>query len=453
MRRIGLLDTPDIPTWAAAALLGVDLAEAGELLEQLVDARLLEPRGRDRLRHRYHCHDLIHAYALERAIAEETPDERLAARTRAFGGWLCLAERAQHHRWGGDTGLHGTSTRWWPVGWYDYAGYDSPLACVADERLALSAVVAQSAELGLAELCWELAWTCVSLYESRGCFDEWLRTCGQALAATDRAGNSLGMAAMLRALAERFSRLHAHDDARWLAEESARLFTANDDAIGYALARQTLAVIDMRTGQPARALAGFTRTLAVFREFGLRSLEADALCGMALAHVERHDYPAAESGLEQAGRIVDRINSSRGRAQVLRAFGELRLHQGVYEQAQQSFERLLLLARRTGERYGEAVALVGLGEALAAQRTTQRAEDSLRRARVMARRVGDRLLEGRALLVLGGLDITRNRTTAATTNLNQSAAIFEQLRATGWHRRATDALSALEPPVPCSPGP
>lgn len=448
MRRIGLLDSPDIPTWTAAALSDVDLGQAEELLEQLVDARLMEPRGPGRLRHRYHCHDLIHAYARERALAEESPEDRLAALTRAFGGWLSLAEQAQYWRWGAEIPLHGTAIRWWPAGWSEYVGYDTPLACLADERTALSSVIEQAADLGLDELCWELAWACVSLYESRGGFDEWLHACGQALTACEKAGNVRGMAAMLRTLADRCTHLYANDDARWLAEESARLFAAEGDEIGTALAHQGLAIIDVRTGHPARALAVFTRTLALFQEVGARTMQVDALCGMAHAHVELHDYAAAEASLALAGAIVDELGGTRGHAQMLSAIGELSLRRGDYARAQQAFERFLLLTRRTGHPYGEAIALVGLGEALAAQRTTQRAEDSLLRAKVMARNVGDRLLEGRALLGLGGLDITRNRTSAAATNLNQSAAIFEQLQATRWHRRATDALNTLETPAP-----
>ncbi|HEY1573307.1 MAG TPA: BTAD domain-containing putative transcriptional regulator [Pseudonocardiaceae bacterium] len=447
MRRIGLLDSPDIPTWAAAALADVDLGQAEELLEQLVDARLMEPRGPDRLRHRYHCHDLIHAYARERALAEESPEDRLGALTRAFGGWLSLAEHAQYSRWGGEIPLHGKAIRWWPTGWSEYAGYDTPLACLADEQTALSATIEQVADLGLDELCWELAWHSVSLYESHGCFDQWLHACGEALMACEKAGNVRGMAAMLRTLADRFCQLGAHDDARWLAEESARLFADAGDDIGAALAHETLAFIDVRTGQPARALAEFTRILTLFGEAGVPCLEVNALCGVAHAHVELHDYPAAAAGLERAREILDEIGGPRGQGQVLYGLGVLNLRRGDHEQAQQAFERLQLLARRTGVYYGEAIALVGLGEALAAQRTTQRAEDSLQRARVMARNVGDRLLEGRALLGLGGLDITRNRTTAAATNLNLSVAIFEQLQATHWHRRATDALNTLGTPV------
>ena len=48
----------------------------------------------------------------------------------------------------------------------------------------------------------------------------------------------------------------AHEDARWLADESARLFTGAGDDIGVALAQQTLAFIDVRTGQMYLVEAG-----------------------------------------------------------------------------------------------------------------------------------------------------------------------------------------------------
>jgi DNA-binding SARP family transcriptional activator len=94
-RRLGLLDVSEVAGWVAAALLDVSLDEAAEHLEALVDAQLLEVGGVDptgRLRYRFH--DLLRLFARERCHEDDPETVRTAALTRAFGGWLALAERA-----------------------------------------------------------------------------------------------------------------------------------------------------------------------------------------------------------------------------------------------------------------------------------------------------------------------------------------------------------------------
>ncbi|MDW5328078.1 AfsR/SARP family transcriptional regulator [Plantactinospora sp. KLBMP9567] len=85
-RLLALLDAPRFAIWTAAVLLDVTLATARELLEQLVDARLLDVVQVDgSSQARYFFHDLVRALALEQAADEETADERYAALDRTFG--------------------------------------------------------------------------------------------------------------------------------------------------------------------------------------------------------------------------------------------------------------------------------------------------------------------------------------------------------------------------------
>ncbi|MFY1670077.1 BTAD domain-containing putative transcriptional regulator [Plantactinospora sp. WMMB334] len=86
-RLLALLDVPRFAIWTAAVLLDVTLGTARELLEQLVDARLLDVVQVDGASQvRYLFHDLVRALALEQAAGEETADERYAALDRVFGG-------------------------------------------------------------------------------------------------------------------------------------------------------------------------------------------------------------------------------------------------------------------------------------------------------------------------------------------------------------------------------
>src|SRR5262252_8548896 len=96
-RLLGLLDAADVAAWTAAALLGGSEQEAGDLLDQLVRAGLLEVAGRDCAGQvRYRLHDLMRLYARERSLADDGSGERAAAEGRIFGAALHLAERADN---------------------------------------------------------------------------------------------------------------------------------------------------------------------------------------------------------------------------------------------------------------------------------------------------------------------------------------------------------------------
>jgi DNA-binding SARP family transcriptional activator len=84
-RLLGALSAGDFTPRVAAALLDVPVRRAEELLEHLVEARLLEaaatgPTGQVR----YRFHDLLRAYACERLASEESPEARRAAVERAL---------------------------------------------------------------------------------------------------------------------------------------------------------------------------------------------------------------------------------------------------------------------------------------------------------------------------------------------------------------------------------
>jgi hypothetical protein len=94
LRRLSLLDTPDFPAWAGAALLDISPDEAADICERLVDAQLLDPAGRrPRGEISYGFHDLVRAFARDLANAAEPEAARTAALDRAFGAWRALAGR------------------------------------------------------------------------------------------------------------------------------------------------------------------------------------------------------------------------------------------------------------------------------------------------------------------------------------------------------------------------
>jgi DNA-binding SARP family transcriptional activator len=94
LRLLSLLDSEDFRAGPAAALADVPVAEAEELVEELVDARLLQVTGRDPAgRTCYRFPGLVRVYARERAACEDSPDERRRALSRALTTPLLPAVR------------------------------------------------------------------------------------------------------------------------------------------------------------------------------------------------------------------------------------------------------------------------------------------------------------------------------------------------------------------------
>ncbi|MFF3665857.1 AfsR/SARP family transcriptional regulator [Microtetraspora malaysiensis] len=200
-RRLGLVDAPGgFAPWLVAALLDTTVHDGERLLEQLVDAQLLQPLGRDGAgQPRYRFHDLIRLFAREQAEAAEPPDARLAVLSQAFGALLGLAEQARDARYGNRYPMvpRGHASRWIPEDASQAALLSDPLAWLESERLNLVSAVTQSAELQLADLCRDLAAGFVHMFESRAYFDDWRSAATRALEACRAVSHLPGQAAML----------------------------------------------------------------------------------------------------------------------------------------------------------------------------------------------------------------------------------------------------------------
>ena len=164
-RRLALLDLPVFSGWMNAALLDLPLARAEDLLDDLVQAQLIQAVGTGSGVHsQYRFHNLVRVFARERLAAEEPAAEREAALERALGALLYLAEQAHRRQYGGDyIVLHSDARRWpLPTGLAEQLVSD-PLSWYDRERAVLVAGVRQAAQAGFTDLCWSLALTAVTL--------------------------------------------------------------------------------------------------------------------------------------------------------------------------------------------------------------------------------------------------------------------------------------------------
>jgi DNA-binding SARP family transcriptional activator/tetratricopeptide (TPR) repeat protein len=436
-RRLGLLDAPDFAGWVGAALLGTPVSGAADLAERLVDARLLEVVGRDACGEvRFRFHDLVRAYARERAEREERPAARRAALARAFGAWLAGAERAHRAVYGGDFAIvHGSAARCPVVG-----EPADPLAWLETERLGIVASVAQAAGLGLAELAWDLAGSCVAFFAIRWYLEDWRRTAEWALEATRRTGNRRGEAATLYALGAWLDARGSYEEATSHLVKALRTFEELGDRHGCAVVLVEMSHLDRRLGRFDAALESGERGRALAHEVGDRAAESSAVRSMAQTRHALGRYDLAERGLAAALSILDGTDSRRDRAQVLYSMGELHFGRGALDAALEAYGQVLDIVGELRDRAGEAHARHGVGACHLRLGDQASAEAELGRSLAIAREAGLRFMQARVLSDLGGLRCAQGRPAEADSLLCQALELWRALKAPLWEGRTLRSL-------------
>ncbi len=203
LRRLALLEDEEFPAWVASPLLDLDPRAAADVLDTLVDARLVETRRGPATGMRHRLPALVRLRARERLAEEETEAERSAALRRLLGAWLALAESAVA-RYGVAAELLGDppgGAPRWPAGGEPVARpCPDPLAWYEQERGGLLAAVRLAAAADAALSCWSLALALAPLAQAQCRFDDWRESHELALAATRRGGDRLGEAVLLSSL-------------------------------------------------------------------------------------------------------------------------------------------------------------------------------------------------------------------------------------------------------------
>jgi DNA-binding SARP family transcriptional activator/tetratricopeptide (TPR) repeat protein len=405
LRRLGRLGVRDFPLWLAAALVDVPLDTAELLVEQLVDAHLLEYSYVDSVGQvRYRLHDLVRIYAREQADAQEPRAEEVAATSRVVGTWLALVEQLADLVPPGTFRYQPRSSVTCPV--YPEVielALANPRAWLETEQNALVRCVERAAELGLDELVVALASAlCSSLYLAYNMLDGWGRTHRAALAAARNAGNAEGEAILLAGLGQlrfeqdRFAEAREYlsnalamfrdaghfrgeaatlaalgtacreqgylpEATHFLAKATAASQTLGDDnAIGHC-ARITGSV-RLEQGDFAAARAALEVSLAAYRRAGSRRGEALTLRTAALEQRARGDLAAAERTCAAALAIFTELGDELLVAYCLRTLAKIRFRRGYVDEPLAQLLDALDTCRKAGDRWGEGLTLRTLGE-------------------------------------------------------------------------------------------
>jgi len=422
MRWLALLDTPDFAGWLAAATLDCPLDAADDLVEELLDARLLTlaPTSTPAAP-RYQYHQLVRLYARELAEAEDPPPVRAAALRRACGACLALAERQDRglgrraklatsgaERWCRDEVARRIERVVNPIEWFE------------TERRVLVAAVRHSAAQGLHDVAWDLATSLDRFLEMHNHAGEWVLTAEIALAAARHAADPGGEATVMHSLGQAYVFQDRFTEAKDCFTEAVDGFRRIGHPRAEAHALVGLSVAQNALGGLVESVDTAEHALALLRDFDDPAGEAAAWMSLASNHHQRRDLATAEAGYRESLSRYERVGDRMNQSIVLCTLGSLLGLLGRPDEAEEALVRAAALGREIGFRNGEAYALIALGQLKVRLDAGPEAQAALAAALELTREIGDSYGEAMAQFMLGSAhrqagayDLSRERLAAA----------------------------------------
>jgi DNA-binding SARP family transcriptional activator/tetratricopeptide (TPR) repeat protein len=437
---LALLDLPDFGSWIAVPLLDVSPFEAEDVVEQLVDLRLVEVSGVDALgRVRYRLHDLVRLFGAEQAAVHEPADLVTAAATRTLAMWMTLIEIGASRLPRVTLGLRPTPPARVEVD-ADLAAevLANPVEWLKAETAAVVRTVERAHGLGIDELTTTLISVLLSSpFAVRNEFDGWHRTHQVALAAARDSGNAGAEATILAGLGQLyyekddFTAAEHHfeqalDQARALGDRAveivaligigtvdrdrgeladalttlttaAELARAIDDQGMLAAATYGIGVIRRDRGELAAAAEDFTAIIEIYRSLGDQRGEALALRGLSLCRRAAGDPVDAAALSRQAMAILERADDILGATYAAQSLAKALLRTGDLAAVPSLLADCLETCNRQRDQFGVALVTRTLGEYALAAGDLEAAVDRLTDALAQWTELGLPLWQARTL--------------------------------------------------------
>ncbi|GLZ29136.1 SARP family transcriptional regulator [Lentzea sp. NBRC 105346] len=371
-RRLGLLGPHSVAAWAPAALLDTD--DVDPVLEELVEASLLDPAGLDAAGEaRYRMHDLLRVFGRERAEDEDPAADRLLATRRLLDTALTLADEAARAMPRSfllirlaDGGHHDDPVAWFTaeqntlvnlvrlacaVGWHREAAALTERLTVKlwsrsewAEMRALHQLLRDAGDDRIAARA-DFVLTLIDFH--RGHYDHVAAGFERCRVAFERLGDRHALACTLSNQAHFLAVNGEPERSLPLAHHAVELFRAEGDGFGEAAACRGASIVLGRLGRLPAALAASERALALARKLDETRQVALALTDVAWTRLLMDDLEEARS----AGREAVALFRSLGeRSALANALYDLGLASAGGPDALRCFEESLGLAEEIGER-------------------------------------------------------------------------------------------------------
>ncbi|MFJ6746973.1 MULTISPECIES: tetratricopeptide repeat protein [unclassified Streptomyces] len=414
LRRLALVGRASLGAAAAAALLGVDNAEAERQLTELAKAGLIElVRGE-----RYRLHALIHTFAHARLVDEEDPEERSAAQERLIRGYAELADSVIRLVDGR------TSTRADRFGSHGFTSLDAALQWLDDETSFITAALRHADQdvdqAAVSHLLGALCDYCLlrgDLYRL-GELSELTRAVGQGLLVRSVQWRT-GVAA--RQLGEL-------DKARTTLTSVVDLYIEAQHPAGAARALRDLGITLQQQGNLTEATTKLRAALEMQSGADMHGDRAWTLHALAAVERDRARIPEALALLHEALGLHEESESAHGQAWAHFQLGQVYLRMGEVPQAEAALQAAMELYGRTHDERGEAWAMTQLARARLVDGDPAPAADQLRQALSLHHEHEDARGEAWTMYYLGQALEERGEHDAALRQLERSRTMFSRMQ-------------------------
>jgi tetratricopeptide (TPR) repeat protein len=375
-RLLGIHPGPDTTAAAAASLAGVPVDQARTLLHELARCHLVTdfPPGR------FAFHDMLRAYAAERAGAEDSEAERRSAIHRMLDHYLHTAHAAAL------LSPHFDALALVPpqpgVSREDATDNTQAMAWFEAEHRVLLAVIALAARAGFDTHACQLPSTFTGFLDRRGYWNDYSSTQQTALAASLRLADLEGQARAHQGLGQASALLGSFSDARTHYGHALDLCRQRGDRQGQARARIGLAFAFEREGRYGESLAQCMHALELFQVLGDKAREAMTANNVGWCHAQMGNHQQALTWCQQAIALHQELGDAHGQAATSSwdSLGYAHYQLGDYVQAASCFQEAVRLFGEFGDRCGQASALAHLGDARFAVGSPETAREAWQQA-------------------------------------------------------------------------
>jgi len=357
-RLLGLHPGTPIGAAAAASMAGLPPREARHALGELTGARLLAAADDGRLA----FHDLLRAYANERAEAQDTEAERREAVGRMLDYYLhsaCAASLIIHPTRtpiDPQPPLPGTTPE-------RFDDASAALAWFETERPALLAVTAAALEAGFDRHAWQIVWALNRFLELRGYWQDEAAAGQIAITAGERLGDLAAQAEAHRTYGMASGHLGWHAEAYQHLDEALSWYIEMGDQVGEAGVHGSLAITLGNEGRDREALVHARQSLELYTELELHRGRAAALNHVGWTLAKLGEYHEALRFCHEALELVVVQGNRQMEAATLDSIGYAHYHLGHQAQALEYYQRSLDVNKTLGDRLGIAEVLAHVGDA------------------------------------------------------------------------------------------
>ncbi|MGB6164233.1 MAG: tetratricopeptide repeat protein [Pseudonocardiaceae bacterium] len=370
-RLLSLHPGPDVGVASAAALVGSTTTSVRRQLATLTSAHLLTETRRDR----YQFHDLLRAYATERASFDESPDDCANATHRVLAWYLHTAHAAlyalypQHP----EIPLDPLTVTCQPL---TFTHRHQALQWFDTEHANLMAAIRLAADTGQYTIAWQLPNAMDTFLWLRYYWTDVITIHQLGLAAAVHIHDQRGETWALGHLNDAYLEFGRFEEALPLALRHLSVAREIGDQWAEGNALGALGDIHLHFVRLKEAADHYRRSLALYRDVNHRRNEAIALVKLAeLAQAQQH-FEQAVIYAQDSLAIHREMNNTANEAFVLRTLGLVYLDLRQFHEAADHFQQAVAMFRELSARYEAARALHSLGEALRAMEQLSEARES-----------------------------------------------------------------------------